>query len=238
MTTHNLVLVHSPLVGRYTWEPVAAWFRAAKGGRAVVPDIRVGERSGPPYWQRHVDAVVSSVRDSLGDEDQVTLVAHSGAGVLLPAIGAALPNPVAAYAFVDAIVPRNRMSRFDLVPEVADEFRRLAMGGALPPWSADDLAAVIPDPDARRRLTAGLPSLPLAVYEEPIPVPADWPDAPVAYLHLTEFYDTFAAEARERNWAYRRVDGRHFHMLIDPAAVGEALLRAVRDAERVQALDA
>ena len=65
---------------------------------------------------------------------------------------------------------------------------------------------------------------PLAFFTEPIPVFAGWPDAPCAFLQFSPAYDVPARRAREAGWRYREIAAGHFHMLVDPAAVADALL--------------
>lgn len=55
-----------------------------------------------------------------------------------------------------------------------------------------------------------------------------WPDAPCAYIGLSEGYDGATRAARHSGWPYWEFDAGHFHMLVDPAAVAEALLQLVR----------
>ena len=69
-----------------------------------------------------------------------------------------------------------------------------------------------------------LKPLPLAVYEELIPVFEGWPDAPCAYLKFTPTYEDFAKQARREGWQCAEMTGEHFHMLVDPAGVAAALL--------------
>jgi alpha-beta hydrolase superfamily lysophospholipase len=224
MSAPVFVLVHSPLVGPLTWGPVAAELRR-RGYAVVVPVLRAGETADPPYWRQHVAAVVRA----LDGEDRarpLVLVGHSGGGVLLPAIAAAAGRPVAAYLFVDADLPhdgRSRLSRF-ADPADAAAFRAAATGGLIPTWTEDDLAGVIPDPDRRRAFVSELRPLPLAVYDEPIPVPASWPDAPGGYLQFSLPYDAAAAEVRALGWPLVAMPRGHFQMLVDPFAVADALL--------------
>ncbi len=102
----------------------------------------------------------------------LVLVGHSGAGVLLPAVREALGRAVAGYIFVDADIPEDNKSRLDLFQSREDRnsFRRAAQEGMLPTWTEEDLLETIPNPVLRRRFVAELRPLPLAVYEEPIPV--------------------------------------------------------------------
>jgi len=218
------VLVHSPLVGRLTWGPLAAELRG-RGYPVVVPALRAGETAAPPYWRQHVAAAVGAL-DGVPALRPLVLVGHSGGGVLLPALAAAAGRPVAAYIFVDADLPHDGRSRLRRFADPADAaaFRAAATGGLIPTWTADDLAGVIPDPALRHAFVAELRPLPLAVYEEPIPVPAAWPDAPGGYLQFSAPYDAAAAEARALGWPLTALPSGHFQMLVHPAGVTDALL--------------
>ncbi|MGH8248435.1 MAG: alpha/beta fold hydrolase, partial [Gammaproteobacteria bacterium] len=157
------------------------------------------------------------------------LVGHSGAGPLLPAIRQMIPHRAAAYIFVDAGIPIDGASRLDLraleSPEMAQQSRQaLVSGGCYPTWSDEDLLEVIPDAGLRQGMLAEMHPRPLAFFEEPIPVFSGWPDAPCGYLLFSPAaYAVPAARARRDGWAYRELDAGHFHMLVDPKAVANAL---------------
>ncbi len=72
---------------------------------------------------------------------------------------------------------------------------------------------------------AELRPLPLAVYEEPLPVFEGWPDAPCGYLRFSPAYEVPAERAKREGWECAEFDGGHFHMLNDPSAVADALVR-------------
>lgn len=225
MTT--LVLIHSPLVGPLTWTLVADDLRQ-RGVEVIVPLLLTPAEASPPYWKQHADAVARAL-EPISPGQPLILVGHSGAGVLLPAIRQTTGRPVGAYLFVDAGIPKDGVSRLDLFalfasPEEAGEFRQAASDGLLPTWSEEDLRGAIQDAELRQRFVAELRPLPLAVYEEPIPVFAGWPDAPCGYLHFSPAYEMPAERARRDGWEYAQLDGEHFHMLVDPAAVANALV--------------
>jgi hypothetical protein len=123
------------------------------------------------------------------------------------------------YLFVDAGLPQDGRSRLDLFDNAAEaqRFRQSALkaGGFLPTWSDQDLRQVIPDDELRRRFVAELTPVPLAVYEEPLPVFSGWPDAPCAYLRFGDnpAYAAPAAHAQQAGWPYLQLDGHHFHMV-------------------------
>jgi hypothetical protein len=224
------VFIHSPRVGPLTWALVADEVRR-HGYTALVSALPDSRYISPPYWKRHAEAIAQSV-ESTSQEHHLILVGHSGAGPLLPAIREALNRSVAAYVFVDAAIPRAGASRFDLFEssEAVRQFSQAAVTGLLPTWGEEDLRDDLPNAELRRRFVAELRPLPVAVYEEPLPVFVGWPDAPCAYLHFSSFYESPAAWAQQAGWAYTQLKGGHFHMLVDPLAVAEALLRLVSNA--------
>lgn len=223
------LLLHSPLVGRSTWLPVAEALRR-RGVEATVPTLPdVAAGGAPPTWRAHAVAVAASL--AAAGDDRIVVVAHSGAGPMLPAVGAALAERgfvPAAYLFVDAGIPAEG-SRLDLLraelPEMAEALHRhLAAGGAYPAWSDAELRGILPDADTRAVVLAEMRPQPLAFWVEPLPPLGRWPDAPCAYLQFSDGYAVPAATARRRAWPVRRVHGGHFHMLVDPQDVADAIL--------------
>lgn len=229
----RFILIHSPLVGPLTWSLVAEELRR-RGVRAAVPELIDDGVSAISYWQQHAGSVARALAPFAGE--RLILVGHSGAGALLPAIRAAAGRPVAGYVFVDAGIHRDGASRLEMMreesPPWAEDFHRhLAAGGHFPEWSDADLCEVLPDAELRRRLVAEQRPRALAFFEEPVPVFQGWPDAPCAYLQLSAAYDAPAARARRDGWSFRRLDAGHFHMLVDPGAVTDALVGLAEEVE-------
>ncbi len=222
----RLVLVHSPLVGRSVWEPVAAEL-AGCGYKLSLPDLAGAIAAGPPYCLRQAQAIASGAGDG-----PAILVGYSGAGPLLAAAGA-LTSEVRAYVFVDAGLPAPGRSRLEAVPaDFAERLRSMAdADGWLPPWPRwwgdEELATLIADPAARRDFADDCPRLPLAMFEEVQPPAPTWPGAPCGYLRLSEPYDAQAALARGRGWAVAELDTHHLALLTDPGRVASALLYLV-----------
>src|SRR5262245_47312457 len=119
---HVYVLIHSPLVGGLTWTLVAEQMREL-GQSVVVPILSDSAYSKYPYWKQHAESV-SQTLTNLPQDTRVILVAHSGAGPLLPAIREHIPNPVHAYVFVDAGIPRDGATRLDLMKSEDPEWTK------------------------------------------------------------------------------------------------------------------
>jgi hypothetical protein len=224
VTDEAFVLVHSPVVGPLTWAGTAEAL-GRHGHRALVPALRIGPDDPPPYWAQLADRVTALAGSAIGS---VTLVAHSGAGPLLPAIDQRLAVPVRCCVFVDATLPARSGSTPVVPPQFLGQLRDLARDGRLPRWSEwwgpQGISALVPDEALRHQVESEMPSLPLAVLEESVHVPEGWPRSRCGYLQFSEVYTAEAAEARSRGWPVTTLPGGHLHMLVDPEAVAQAII--------------
>jgi hypothetical protein len=223
------VLVHSLAVGPATWAPVAARLRTG-GAVVVVPSLLDVADGQPPFWPRIVELVAGAVAD-LAPEQPVLIAGHSNAGLFLPAIVQASPRPVAGCLFVDATLPSRAATTPAATPERLEVLARMVVGDRLPPWTAwwdeADVAPMFPDPGTRAAVEAEQPRLPLAYYQQHVPVPPGWDARPCGYLLFSPPYRQAAGDARERGWQVTEIPGLHLHQLVDPQAVARHL-RATR----------
>ena len=224
-----LALIHSPLVGPLTWSLVAAELEA-RGVRTVVPALSDAD-GDQPFWKRHAESAARGM-EGIASDAAIVLAGHSGAGAILPAIRERLAHRVAGYLFVDAGLPKDGLSRVEMMEEEVAEFARsfrgyLDGGGRFPAWTEEDLREVVPAPEIRRGLIEELRPRDLTFFTEPIPVFAGWPDAACGYVRLSAAYDVPFRQARERGWPWRELDGGHFELLVEPAVVAAAILEVI-----------
>src|SRR5260370_1147519 len=154
-----VVLVHSPLVGPFTWSLVAQRLQAA-GFDVLVPTLSDSGEAFPHYWQQHAASLQRALA-SIPQQRPLLLVGHSGAGSLLPVLARAAHHPVNACLFVDAGLPHPGQSRMNEMEASVPEFvqalhQHLASGGSFPNWSDEDLSEELPDERIRRQVLAEL----------------------------------------------------------------------------------
>jgi len=213
-------LLHSPLVGPATWTALAPVLQA-RGHAVSVPDLTAAMREDGPYYP----ALAALAAAACGPGS--ILVAHSGAGALVPSVAALAP--VKAVIFVDALLPHPGQSWFDGVPtELATRLRGLVKGGKLPPWHAwwpkGAMERLLPDRAQGAAFIAEQSELPLAYFDEAAPeVPLA---TPIAYLKLSDAYAVDAdTAAAEQGWPVERLDLNHLSVLTEPGIVGDAMER-------------
>lgn len=215
----RLVLLHSPFVGPASWGGVAA--ELTKRGHEVAT----------PAWPRLEPIPEAFYRTLAQDmaariEGAAVLVAHSGAGALIPALEAALATPAAGVIFVDAILPHPGKAWLETAPpQLALQLRNGVDMGLLPAWDRwwppGALERLVPDAAARSALVSELEGLPLDFLEEPAP-PMTL-QAPAAYLQLSGAYDDEGQYAVRQGWRVVRLPLHHLAMLTHAEAVAGAI---------------
>lgn len=217
----RLVLLTSPVLGPESWRGVAEALRGM-GEVAEVPRLPRLSTLDADFYA----ALAGAVAADAGAGEPPILVAHSGAGAIVPAVAARLPS-VAGAIFVDAILPHPGRSWFETAPaDLRHHLRSGVQDGALPSWDRwwppGALERLVPDPAARQALVGELEPIPIAWFEEP--APAGEAPKPSAYLKLSEAYEDEARLANRLGWPLVRLPIHHLAPVSDPSAVANAIL--------------
>jgi pimeloyl-ACP methyl ester carboxylesterase len=224
--TTTLLFVHSPVAGPSTWIYTAEVLQQ-NGFTCVVPNLTGVASTGPPYYPKY--AAAAAVAGGVGP---VVLVGHSAAGALLPAVAEAVGERTRGAVFVDAMLPQPGRSWFDTAPRGMEaQLRTLADDGVLPPYDEwfppGALAELVPDAERRRRLTAEIPRMPLAYFDEPAPRARFAESVACAFIRLGAPFDAAADKAERLGWWVTRRDWDHLRMLSDPEAVADVVAQAI-----------
>jgi hypothetical protein len=230
-----IVLAHSPLTGPEAWGRLPDVLRTA-GATVVVLDT---EDRTPPYAASYVADAARQI-SAADPREPVVLVGHSGAGYLLPQIGAtqrAARRGVTGYVFLDAGIPHARgATRLGLLRSEDTEFATeleavLDGGGVFPTWTDADLVDLVPDDALRGALVGSLRPRGRDFFVEPLPCPPDWPDAPCGFIQLSTAYVGPARVARSRGWTVVEAPadqkGGHFAACADPGGLATILLELI-----------
>ena len=217
----RLVLLHSPLLGPYCWQAVARLLRSR------------GHVVETPAWPRLSTlgadcyaALANGVAAGIDHGDPPIVLAHSGAGALLPSVAALSKTPLRGAIFCDAILPHPGLSWFDTAPpQLAADLRIGAEDGFLPSWDRwwppGALERLVPDADVRAALVAELEPIPIDYFEELAPELEL--TAPQAFLQLSGAYADEARIAGRKGWPVMSLPLHHLAMLTHAEAVATAL---------------
>ena len=114
----TFVIVHGAWSGGHAWRWVRPRLRAA-GHEVFTPALTgLGERSHLASAQVDLDTHIQDVLGVLEfeDLDQVVLVGHSSGGMVITGVADRAPQRLAQLVYLDAEVPADGQSEFDLLP--------------------------------------------------------------------------------------------------------------------------
>src|SRR5580692_6977334 len=175
----TFVLVHGAWQSTGTWDRLAPLLE--KRGHRVITPVLSGlgtdrSRLSPDITlQQHVEDVLVELSKS---PDQVIVVGHSYAGMIISGVAERNPAQVRRLVFLDAFIPEDGQSVLDLLPpEIGTYFRGVARdhggGWRLPGGERQlDLWGLQPG-EAREFVRARLCDFSLHCFEEAIGLPAN-----------------------------------------------------------------
>jgi pimeloyl-ACP methyl ester carboxylesterase len=228
----TFLVAHGAWSAGWAWKKMRPRLRE-RGHELIAPTYTgLGERAhlaGPEVGlATHVRDVLAVLEvEELRD---VVLVGHSYGGMVATAVADRAPGRLAHLVYLDAFVPQDGQSLFDLQPAKArDRMRESARtdggGWRVPPnppppdTSEADLAWILP-----RRVMH-----PLKAFEEPVRLTGAGAHLPRTYVYCTrlapgDVFGPFARRVRtEPGWHYVELDASHSPNVTAPAALARLL---------------
>jgi pimeloyl-ACP methyl ester carboxylesterase len=220
----TFVLVHGAWHGPWAWERVVPLLHAA-GARTLTPDLGT---AGDQGLRDHVQAVVAAL-DTVAEKDDVVLVGHSYAGLVVREAADARPDAVGHLVLVDGWAGPDGSSLFSLAPSAFVEAVRAAAqtrgnGRQIPAPPPASFGIV--DPDAAASLAARMVAQPLRTFTEATRLTGavDRIAGTAVYCRPQTYpFDRFGAAVGYRTLA---LDGPHDVMLTHPEPLVRMLLAA------------
>jgi pimeloyl-ACP methyl ester carboxylesterase len=236
----TFVLVHGAWQSNGTWDLLVPLLET-RGHRVITPVLRglgtdKGRLSRDITLLQHVEDVSVQVSKC---PDQVILVGHSYAGMIISGVVETNPAQVQRLIFLDAFIPEGGQSALELLPpEIGSYFRGVARdhgdGWRLPGGEGHlDLWGLKPG-EARDFVRARLCDFSLRCFEEHLHLPANRKaDIPATYVASVaeeyparRFFAPFAAKAHASGWEVAEVKTGHDSHVERPDAVANILLSA------------
>ena len=235
-SSRNFVLVHGAWHGGWCWVRVADRLRAA-GHCVFTPTLTgLGDRAHLLSADVGLDTFIEDVVATLETEKlaDAILVGHSFGGAPITGAADRVPERIGHLVYLDAMLPQDGRSVFDLVaPELAAERRRQAQatsgGLALPPPTAS--AFGVEAPADVEWLERRLRPQPLRGYEDRLRLRHPFGNGlKITYIACTEppyalLLPIHEYARQQPGWQYLEMATGHDAMVIAPDALTALLLR-------------
>ena len=235
------VLVHGAWQGNWVWERVADRLRAA-GHRVYTPSLTgLGERAhlaGPEIdLDTHIADVIGVIEHH--ELDNILLCGHSYGGMVVAGVADRLASRIKSLVFLDAFIPTQGKSMFDLQPAeraqaMREEARREGDGWRVKRLSGNYFKVASPDDVAR--LDRRAVDHPIGTMEQKANLTGAWEKIPhLTYIRAGGHNGPFAQFGdrvrRDERWQYFELPCGHNVMLDLPEALSGILLGAARAAQ-------
>lgn len=240
----TFVLVHGAWLWASAWDRVAE-ILTANGDRVVLPCLTgLGEKRDLLSEETNLNTHIADVAKRLDHDDltNVVMVGHGYAGMIITGIAELRPLRLSQLVYLDAYIPTNGRSAWDLIPgplraAFLQDARDAGDGGwRLPPnekyYSAWGL---LPGPD-RDLIRANATDFSLRCLQTPLHLPENnAAKLPRAFVRGTRAYPAqqlftlFAQQARAEGWPVYEIDAGHDMYLEKPAELARVLSRIAHE---------
>lgn len=227
----TFLVAHGAWSAGWSWKKMHPLMSAA-GHRLLVPTYTgLGERehlaSPEVELETHVQDVLGVIK--FEDLQDFVLVGHSYGGMVATAVADRVPERIRKLVYVDAFVPRDGQSLFDLVP--AESRARLLAGMAagdgwrVPPMPIPEDTA----PDDVQWIERFRMTQPLHCFDRPVQLARGDTQVPRTYVYAlrrppVDTFGPFAARAREEGWEYHEMEASHSPQVTAPQLLAELLV--------------
>lgn len=214
----HLLLIHGSFHGAWCWDRLLKQLPPnlpATCASLTMDDAAIGLAG-------HITQLSKTLGSLKGE--QVIILAHSYAGMVLPGALAASGLEPLATVFFDAFVPEEGESAFDLLGPMAETLRASAVNGLMAPPPPH--AFGIDEPSLVNWCAERLRPMPLSTHEEASPVSAFHVKLghPI-FLRCTGFpgFAVMETRAEQAGWALWSIHAGHDAMITAPERLAEQI---------------
>lgn len=229
----TFILIHGSFHGGWCWQKVASILRQS-GHEVYTPTLSgLGELSHLVTPQTGLELHIQDILQLIKFEDlhNVVLVGHSYAGFVMAGVAELVPERLKRLIFLDAFIPHNGKSAFDLMPGMEAQWKQMAVaegdGTRVPPMPPEALG--ITDPADVAWVQSRLTPMPLLTHQQRIHLTSNQAQKlPRTYILCTQFgFHSFAREARSLGWDYYQLEIGHDAMITMPDELAQTLIKAI-----------
>jgi pimeloyl-ACP methyl ester carboxylesterase len=229
----TFLVCHGAWSAGWAWKKMHPLMLAA-GHRLVTPSYTgLGERAHLANPSIDLETHIADILNVIKYEDlrDIVLVGHSYGGMVATGVADRARERIAQLIYLDAFVPKDGQSLFDLNESGQAHMRQLAQAGD--GWRVPPNPTPPDTPPADRHwLTERRVDMPIKCFETRLKLSGE-PSMPRSYIYATrvtpaDMFGPFARRARsEAGWKYYEIDASHSPNVTAPDALMALLQKIV-----------
>ncbi|MDX1372276.1 MAG: alpha/beta hydrolase [Nitrososphaeraceae archaeon] len=227
----NFVLVHGSWHGGWCWKKMSPYLRKY-GHEVYFPTLTgLGEKSHLISKNISLNTHIQDISQLIFYHDltNVILVGHSYGGAVIRGVAEIIPKRIKRLVFLDACIPENNKTIFDILPGLEEIFKKRLLGEQSNGWLVAPYEPEIwgvKNSDVKwmkERLTP----MPWHTHDQPIQIKN--PEARMiskSYISCTKYKESqFIAKKvkSSKEWDYHELDTGHDAMVIIPKELASLL---------------
>ena len=231
VTPRTFVVAHGAWSSGWAWKKMHPLMRE-RGHRLLTPSYTgLGERAHLANADIDLDTHITDVVNVLVYEDlrDVVLIGHSYGGMVATGVADRARDRITRLIYLDAFVPDDGQSLFDLTGQAPQEARANAVDGwRVPPNPSpadtpeEDLAWI---QERRMHHPIGTLEQPLVLTRGPLTLPRDY-----ILCTKSEAFTRYAERARAAGWPVHELDASHNPFITIPEPLMDLLERIAQGA--------
>ncbi len=230
----NFLLVHGSWHGGWCWDRLVPILKE-RGHQAWAPTlIGLGDRAAEATPKTGLATHVKQLADFVAENDlqDLTVVGHSYAGLVMVGFAERVADRISHLIYLDALVPHDGQSAFDLMPGAERGFVQMMRAGGsdflVPAMSAEDFG--VTKPADVKWVNSHLTPMPILTHREKVEAPKSAASKiPSTYIECVQsgLGAGFARRARQDGWRVLQLDSEHDVMVTDPGRLADLLEKAI-----------
>ena len=237
MQNKTFVLIHGTCHGGWCWQKLM-FILHGDGHSVFTPSLTgMGERrhllNENLTAQVHIDDIVNLIR--FEELDEVILVGHSYAGLLLPAINEVIPHKIERLVFLDAFIPESGKACSEIINKQdwdrwELDAQKFGHGWMVTPTDKHFDSWGVDEPEVRALLWKKTTPFSHNFLKTPIYFSEKFDQVDKCYIrctkpcYLTDLMKPFYHKAKKAGWQTFTIDTGHDPMLTKPEELAALLL--------------
>jgi pimeloyl-ACP methyl ester carboxylesterase len=228
----TFVLVHGSCHGGWCWKKLRPILEA-DGYKVHTPTLTgLGERSHLVQEKTDLNTHIQDIVQEFIYEDlrETILVGHSYGGMVIGGVAEIIPEKIKHLVYLDAYIPEDNKSGFDLVPGLIDIYKKRTLKEQGKEWlvaSYDPEDWGVTDSNDIEWMKSRLNPMPWYTHDQRLRIQnIQSKKLEKSYISCTEFGDLFLNRIRQKdNWHFYECKTGHDSMITSPKELSQILAK-------------
>ena len=232
----TIVLVHGSCHGGWCWNKLIPFLNGCHFEIYTPTLTGLGERSHLLYERIDLSTHIKDVVQVFEYQNlhEVTLIGHSYGSMVIGGVAERMPDRIKSMVFLDAYVPQDGKSAFDLIPGLRDVYEQRSLKDKDREWlvlsyTPEEFGVTVPDDVSW--MASRLCPMPFHTHDEPLTIQnTKSRDLPKTYITFTDFGDSMfksMVSGEADAWNYLELRRGHDAMIMAPNELSKLLLEII-----------